>query len=255
MTEKVRDGDAITVWFSCGAASAVAARLTLDRYHNTNPVRIVNNPVQEEHADNRRFLLDVQAWLGVPIEIATNPEWPSHSCVDVWEKRRYMSGVAGAPCTMVLKKRARQHWESSNPHDWLVLGFTAEERRRAEMFALTERDTLIPVLVDAGVTKAECFRILMAAGLRLPEVYRLGYPNANCIGCVKASSPTYWNHVRTMHPEVFHARAKQSRELGARLVRVQGERIFLDQLDPDARGRPMKTMTIDCGIFCEEPST
>lgn len=84
------------------------------------------------------------------------------------------------------------------------------------------------------------------------SMYKQGYPNANCIGCVKATSPTYWNHVRKMHPEVFAARAKQSRVIGARLVRVNDKRIFLDELSLDAKGRPMKTMQIECGIFCEE---
>lgn len=80
----------------------------------------------------------------------------------------------------------------------------------------------------------------------------MGYPNANCIGCVKATSPTYWNHVRRKHPAIFRERAEQSRELGARLVRVKKQRLFLDELDPEAKGRPMKNMDFECGIFCEE---
>lgn len=31
--------------------------------------------------------------------------------------------------------------------------------------------------------------------------------------------------------------------------------IFLDELDPKAKGRPMKNMNFDCGIFCEERET
>jgi hypothetical protein len=49
----------IVVWFSCGAASAVAAFMTLLIYGATHRVRIVNNPVKQEDADNRRFLADV----------------------------------------------------------------------------------------------------------------------------------------------------------------------------------------------------
>ena len=45
---------------------------------------------------------------------------------------------------------------------------------------------------------------------------------------------------------------EQSRGIGAKLVRVKGERIFLDQLDPNTKGRPMKTTAVECGIFCEE---
>lgn len=49
----------IAVWFSCGAASAVAAKLTVQQY-GRNEVRVINCPVAEEHEDNLRFLRDVQ---------------------------------------------------------------------------------------------------------------------------------------------------------------------------------------------------
>lgn len=244
--------ETIAVWFSCGAASAVAAKLTLDMYGGGSQVRVLNNPVAEEDADNLRFRADVESWLGVPVETVSSSRYLTNSAVDVWEKRKFMSGPKGAPCTIELKKMARQEWEKNNRADWHVLGFTADEKTRHDRFVLTERSNVLPVLIDAGITKAECYRILLAAGLKLPRVYDMGYPNANCIGCVKATSPTYWNHVRKMHPDVFAARAEQSRRIGARLVRVNNQRLFLDELDPEAIGRPMAGMDVECGIFCEE---
>ena len=242
----------IAVWFSCGAASAVAAKLAVDQYGADNTVRIINNPIAEEDEDNGRFLRDVEEWVGVEIEFATNPKFPSNSCMDVWGKRQYMSGTAGAPCTVELKKEARRLLEDRNHADWIVLGFTANEKARHERFVLGERGNVMPVLIDANLTKDDCFKIIVRAGIELPRIYYQGYPNANCIGCVKATSPTYWNHVRNCHPEVFIKRAEQSREIGARLVRVKGERVFLDELDPNATGNPMASMNIECGIFCEE---
>ncbi|MFN1208751.1 hypothetical protein ACKXGD_17570, partial [Enterococcus lactis] len=53
-----------------------------------------------------------------------------------------------------------------------------------------------------------------------------------------------------VHPLIFRERAEQSRDLGAKLVRVNDERIFLDELDPNAQGRPMKNMDFECGVFC-----
>ncbi|QDP67893.1 MAG: putative uncharacterized nin region protein [Prokaryotic dsDNA virus sp.] len=242
----------IVVWFSCGAASAVAAKKTIERYGSTHNIRVVNNPIAEEDADNVRFLKDVEAWLNLPIEFATHPKYPDARCVDVWEDRKFMSSPYGAPCTTTLKKEARQHWEKDNPHDFIVLGFTVEEKHRHERFALTERDNILPVLIEAGISKQDCYQIISKAGLMLPAVYFMGYPNANCIGCVKATSPTYWNHVRKYHPDVFQERADQSQRLGAKLVRYKGERISLNDLPADAVGRPLKGMDFECGIFCEE---
>lgn len=242
----------IVVWFSCGAASAVAAKRTIEKYGKLWDIRIVNNPVLEEHEDNRRFLKDVEKWLNYPIEIQYNKEYPNASADEIWRKRRFMAGVQGAPCTTLLKKEARNQWERENEHDYIVLGFTADpsDAKRAKAFELGERDTLIPILVDENITKADCFKIIQDAGIEPPEIYKMGYPNANCIGCVKASSPTYWNLVRKQHPEVFKQRAELSREIGAKLTRVKGKRIFLDELDPKVKGRPLKDIHFECGIFC-----
>lgn len=240
----------IAVWFSCGAASAAALKLTLERFPNEE-VRAINQPIAEEHPDNRRFLRDVADWCGIGIEEYTASKYPSGSAVEVWDRRKAMSFPRGAPCTRHLKIEARQEWEAINHPDWHVLGYTAEEKDRHDSFILTERENLIPVLIDAGMTKAACGDFVRAAGIRLPAIYDHGFPNANCLGCVKATSPTYWNHLRREFPEVFAERAEQSRRIGARLVRVKNKRIFLDELDPEAKGRPMWQMP-PCSLFCEE---
>jgi hypothetical protein len=248
----ISDGDKIAVWFSCGAASAVAAKLTLEKYGDRCSVSVLNSPVAEEDEDNRRFLSDVEKWLGVEIGIVRAKKYPSCSAVEVWNDRKFMSGNAGAPCTLELKKKARQEWERQNQVDWHVLGFTFDEIRRHERFVLTERDNVIPVLIDERVTKDMCYDYLRKVGIELPRIYSLGYPNANCIGCVKATSATYWSHVKSVHPDVFRDRAEQSRRIGAKLVRHKGKRMFLDELPDGALGRPMKNMDFECGLFCEE---
>jgi hypothetical protein len=239
----------IVVWFSCGAASAVAAKRTVERYGATNNVLIVNNPVDEEDKDNRRFLKDVEKWIGLPIIEARNKEINTTSAVQVWDKANYMCGIKGAPCTKKLKKESRYQFESEVKIDWHVLGFTFDEKKRSDRFIKFERENVIPVLIEEEITKNDCFMIVEEAGILLPLSYRQGYPNANCKGCVKATSPTYWNHVRRVDPDVFEARAEQSRRIGARLVRYKGKRIYLDELPEDAKGKKMKSY--ECGIFCD----
>lgn len=247
-------GDTIVVWFSCGAASAVAAKKTIELYGDVCNVRIVNNPIKNEDKDNSRFLADVQSWIGRQIEFAVNENYPGCDINEVFEDRRFMSGVLGAPCTQELKKRARQQWEGRNPHNYMVMGFTDDKKEiaRSDRFRLTERDNLLPILINAHISRADCFAILKEASIELPRTYAIGWPNGNCPGCVKATSPTYWNFTRQQRPDVFRERAEMSRRLGAKLVRYKGKRIYLDELPSDAIGRPMKNMNIECGIFCEE---
>ena len=139
---KMLSGQRIAVWFSCGAASAIAAKLTLDLYGAANSVRILNNPVKEEGEDNRRFCRDVGTWLGVEVEEVKHRLFPNASAEEVWDKQKGMVFPHGAPCTRYLKKFARQDWEQNNPVDWHVFGFGAEERARHDAFVLTERSNV-----------------------------------------------------------------------------------------------------------------
>ena len=248
-------GDLIVVWFSCGAASAVAAKKTIEQYGDICNIRIVNHPIREEHEDNLRFLKDVEKWLGIPIESSVNAKWPNASAEEVWIQERFMAGPFGALCTRALKRRAGAQWEEENKPDWCVLGFTYDEIARHERFRLMERGNILPVLIDLKLRKQDCYNLLISEGIMPPLVYQLGYPNANCIGCVKASSPTYWNLVRKTHPDVFERRARLSRELNVRLVKVKGKKIFLDELLPNINGRSLNKMTIECGIFCDMNET
>lgn len=248
----VKAGDNIVVWFSCGAASAIAWEQTLLRYGDRCNVLAVNNPVAEEDPDNERFGHDVVEWLGGQCIKWYSEKYPAGSAKEVWDRRKAMSFPRGAPCTTHLKKEARYEFERGSKIDWHVLGFTSDEEGRYQRFIRSERENVLPVLIEAELSKQDCADRLTAAGIALPRMYHLGYPNANCVGCVKATSPTYWNLVRRTHPEVFADRAEQSRKLGARLVRVKNERIFLDELDPSAKGRDLSKISLECGIFCEE---
>ena len=242
------DKQTIAVWFSCGAASAVAAKKTIEMYGKTHNILIVNNPIKEEHEDNIRFRYDIQEYLQHEIIEAKNKDYPNASIVEIFDKRKYMSGILGAPCTMILKREARYQFELNNIIDFHVLGFTIDEWQRQKNFNESERGNTLPVLVQNLIAKPDCFKILKKDNIKLPEAYSLGLPNANCLGCVKSSSPTYWNLIRIIAPLVFLQRCEQSRRLGARLVKLHGKRIFLDELKPTDKGG--KIQSWECGIFC-----
>ncbi len=246
----MKEKETIAVWFSCGAASAVAAYLTVRKYKDTHNILIFNTGVIEEDEDNLRFLKDVEKWIGVKVLEARNEKLQTNSAEDIWIARRYMSGTKGAPCTGQLKKEARYQAEIKYQIDWHVLGFTKDEQNRHDRFTKFERENVIPVLIDAGMTKPDCFEFLKQHGIELPRIYQF-LDNANCIGCVKASGIDYWQRIRKYFPAIFLKRAILSRQLGCRLVRLKGKRIFLDELPLDAVGR--KSQRVECGIFCDVP--
>ena len=165
----------------------------------------------------------------------------------VFEKQRYIVGVAGAPCTRFLKKEVRKKYEQLN--DIQVFGYTAEEQDRVDRFIDANNDVnLWSILIDKRLTKQDCLSILSRAGIELPAMYKLGYQNNNCIGCVKGGLG-YWNKIKIDFPDHFERMAQMEKTIGAKILKKSGERIWLTDLPPDAGDYPTE-QSIECGIFC-----
>lgn len=236
----------IVCWFSCGAASAVATKLALTEFAGQEVV-IVRCIVREEHPDNDRFAADCERWFGQPIVNLTASEYDG-SVFNVITKRKYISGIEGAPCTMLLKKKVREDFQQ--PADRHVFGYCAEEQERYDSFLDANNIDCIVPLIDRGLSHANCLSMLEKAGIELPVMYRLGYQHNNCIGCVKATGAGYWNKIRQDFPERFWMMAGASRALGVKMTRIGERRVYLDEL-PTGVGRYQDEPEIQCGIFCE----
>lgn len=240
--------------FSCGAASAVATKLVLNQYALTCDVEIINAYIKTEHPDNRRFLADCETWFGRTITVLRDVKYNADAR-EVFRKRRYTKGRQGAPCSKALKREVLDTFE--RPGDVKVLGYTYDEQGRLDQFIdANPEDRVLAPLIDAKLGKADVLAMVERAGLVLPLMYRLGYHNANCIGCVKGGAG-YWNKIRRDFPEDFEemAQIEESIGPGARLLRHRsgpliGQRFYLRELPPDA-GRYQDEPSIECSASCE----
>lgn len=232
------------VWFSAGAASAIAARLTIAEHGHTD-VTIAYTDPGSEHPDNRRFINDVSDWLEHPVHLLRSDRY--RDTWQVWQERRFLNGPAGALCTTELKKKLRFAFE--RPDDIQVFGYTAEELARATRFRQQNPEvTLSTPLIDHGLTKSDCLALLDRAGLTLPAMYLLGYQNNNCIGCPKGGIG-YWNKIRRDFPDTFNRMAVLERELNHTCTRDVHGPVFLDELDPD-RGNHADEPSFECSLLC-----
>lgn len=236
--------------FSCGAASAVATKLTLRKYGHER-VEITYCDPGSEHPDNRRFLADCEHWFGKPATVLKSDKYADTWAV--WEDVRFITSKDGAPCTGMLK---REPWTTmERPTDILVLGYTCEEQDRADSLRKQNFERVIETpLIEKGLSKADCLAMVRRAGIELPVMYRLGFHNNNCIGCPKGGMG-YWNKIREHFPIVFERMAALQRELGPGSAflrdRAGGkdERISLDQLRPD-QGDHDSEPEIECSLMC-----
>ena len=100
-------------------------------------------------------------------------------------------------------------------------------------------------LIEKGLTKEMCAGLLLKNGIELPEMYKLGYSNNNCIGCVKGGKG-YWNKIKNDFPPVFNRMAELERKVGYSCING----LFLDELTPEM-GRMKAEITPNCGNICE----
>jgi 3'-phosphoadenosine 5'-phosphosulfate sulfotransferase (PAPS reductase)/FAD synthetase len=231
----------VVSWFSAGVSSAVATKLAIKKYIN---VKIIYTHIDDQHPDSMRFLKDCEKWFNQKIEILQSRlKTVNDACL----KSSFIKSAFGASCTRLLKRRVRKEWEYKNPGKHVyVWGMDFNETKREERIKLSmpNYNHYFP-LIERKLTKKEAHGIIEKEGIKRPEMYNLGYPNNNCIGCLKGGMG-YWNKIKIDFPEVFKKRCELEEKINGRIFKD-----FLLKDLPKNRGREQKIIIPECGIFCE----
>lgn len=227
-------------WFSAGVSSFIACYLMRDKVD-----KIIYTHIENQHPDTLRFIHDCEQVLQKPVEILQSDYF--RTVEDVIETTGFINAGYGAPCTKLLKMQVRKKWENENKgrHTY-IWGFDMNEKRRADNLieSMSQHDHLFP-LIEYGLTKQNVHALCEKLGVKRPIMYDLGYPNNNCIGCVRGGMG-YWNKIRVDFPDVFERRAKLERKICHTCIKG----VYLDELDPN-RGNLLKEIFPACGIGCE----
>ena len=205
-------------WWSAGVTSAVASKLAIERFGIDN-VRLIYFHIDTAHEDNVRFKRECEDWYGKEIEVYKSEKYVDQ--FDVIRSTGYVNGAYGARCTLELKKEVRRRVEREGEFDYQVFGFeyTKKEVNRAIRFREQYPDArgVFPLILSK-MNKPEALHYLESAGIKRPVMYDLGFPNNNCIGCVKGGMG-YWNKIRTLFPDIFIRMAEAEREVGHTCLR------------------------------------
>ena len=245
-----------------GVNSAVMAHMVLAENPDAIPVHC--DLGDSVHHDSHRFINDLEHWYGREIVRLRSEKYATID--DVFDDRKYLSGMNGAPCTSEMKFAPRMDFQlPSDLHHW---GYTADKldaKRFDGMLADYPLMKQRAPLIEWGLTKRDTHAILRKQGIRRPVVYDLGMPNGNCIGCVKSTSPNYWALIRKHFPDVFARRNEQGRRFGAKLVilgrtkdangKTVNIRGHLDEIPAD---QPTTVRGADfggCGFHCNSEPT
>lgn len=239
----LRDSAPLIAWWSGGVTSAVATKIVLNA---GKQCEIYFFETGNHDPDTYRFMADCERWYGQKIHWLQNRKYKDIH--DVFRKDKYLNGPTGARCTLVLKKEMRWYVERVRHYSGQVFGFenNPKEIKRAERFSFenSNRNPRYP-LIENHIDKPQAIKILNDAGIKVPRMYKLGYHNNNCVGCVKGGMG-YWNKIRQSHPEVFGEMTKTEQALSRTCLKETS----LLELDP-ARGRHEAPLVDECGVFCE----
>lgn len=229
-------------WFSAGATSAVACKIALQEY---NDVQIYYIETGSHHPDNKRFIKECENWYSQKINILKSA-YKDH--FEVFEKTKVLSMRNYTPCTRWLKVRVREDFEYNHPEiTHYIWGFESgkkEENRAKKMVERYPQYKHLFPLIENHLDKASCLALLKSAKIEIPEMYKLGFHNNNCIGCVRGGAG-YWNRIREYFPEQFKKMAEIERKIGYSVLK----NCYLDELKEDA-GRNEITIEPECSIFC-----
>lgn len=247
------------IHFSCGATSAIAGAIAL----KTNPdAEIIYADTGAEHPDNARFMADCEEKLfKKKVTVLKNLEYDG--LYDLLEKKKFVAGIHGAPCTTELKKTViRDYLGIRVLEEDHVFGFDVGEPARIEKYKVNNPEIrMVLPLISHGLSKANCLALLMRFEIEIPAMYKLGYSHSNCIGCVKGGKG-YWAAIREDFPEIFNWMAKHERNIGAILDdgtrkgasinRISKDkktsRLFLDEMPSSIK--PDRQFEISCGYTC-----
>ncbi|MGQ7280413.1 phosphoadenosine phosphosulfate reductase domain-containing protein [Brevibacillus thermoruber] len=197
--------------FSGGASSAFVAYHMVQTFGKENCILFFTNTLWE-HEDNYRFMHEVADYIGLEITYRTDGRTPE----EVFYDYRYMGNSRLAKCSEELKVRQTVLFieELRSDHGLepiLYFGIGRHEQHRAENlkqfyehYPLEPVETRFP-LITTFKEEVNVKQIIEEEwGIRLPEMYKLGFAHANCGGrCVRGGFRHY-AQLYKIWPDVYY---------------------------------------------------
>lgn len=202
-------------WWSGGVTSAVTCKLVLDLYGSEN-CRIIFIDTKNEGEDTYRFMKDCEKWYNKPIETITGISDKFPTIESIWRHYKTLNTATGAICSSTLKRDVRVKWEKKNEYKYQAFGFDLDEAKRAKSMSLNHKQAraIFPLMMH-GLFKKDCIDIIEKEGIEIPNAYKMGYSNNNCIGrtmCIQGGIG-YWQKVQRDDIGKFNKMADLEHEL------------------------------------------
>ena len=217
------------VQYSGGAGSAMAAYLVAQKVPKEDIILLFHDVRGGHDDDMYRFNADVSAFLGLPIT-----EYSLDKTIwDLVKAHHTTPSIFKPFCTEELKLNMGDRFYAQLPYfayhqdnpeaEELALypdvpfilytGYCLGEEKRVDKKNSITKTTKYPVY-DAGLTSADCKRIISEEwGIKLPQAYKW-FEHNNCIPCWKSTSKEYWRLVWEHYPERYQMAIEMEKYTG-----------------------------------------
>lgn len=200
------------VHFSGGLCSFWAAVRAIAKYGKENVILLFAN-VRMEDVELYQFLIEASGYLGIPVIVLQDGRTPW----DLFDAKGMLGNSRFPLCSVMLKREPLDKWrrENTTPETHtFILGLDWTEQHRMDGVGGKPGMTQIfapwrveaPMMEEPIWDKCRMQRELDAIGIKLPQLYKAGFPHNNCGGfCVKAGH-AHFAHLLKTYPDryAFH---------------------------------------------------
>lgn len=224
----------------CYSGGETSARVAVDvvRKYGRENVTLVNHNMHftVEHADIKRFKVEVADYLGLPITYA-NYKGQSTVEVDQFDvcvkAQAFKVGDGSELCTSRLKTEPFRDWLAANMppgsctvHYGFDPGETKRMQRRTGIMAALGYRTDYPAALwpDRTIERIE------EIGIARPSTYTV-FKHGNCVGCLKAGWQ-HWYVVYCTRQDIWLKAKWAEDEIGYAIHHDESGPVFLEDMEP-----------------------
>ena len=199
------------VSFSGGLGSWMAAKRVAEKYGTENLYLVFCDTLIED-PDLYRFLPEAAEDVGGELIWLKDGRDPWK----VFEDKRYMGNSRTEHCTEELKIKPFYKWVDNQEQDCVIyLGIDWSESHRLNNARKRRPKYRIeaPLCEPPYLTKTNIIEELSVTGIKLPELYKLGFSHNNCSGACVRAGQGQWAQLYKVRPEVYLRFEKKQRHL------------------------------------------
>jgi hypothetical protein len=179
---------------------------------------------------------------GTPVDLYEELQRPTRS---VGIPVRMSNGAPGRrSCTVDFKVRPIAKWIKHNaPGCTLGKGISTDEPHRATPSRESDGYTSAYPLIELGVSRADCLRLVAEAGLPQP-------PKSACWFCPYQTT-NKWTEMRRERPELFRSAVALEKKLNAKRNSLGRDQVYMSGIGAQ-RGKPLdRVIPNQPGLFPE----